>query len=173
MPTFNQPAWWRADLPTWITALAAAGALIAAIYAARNAFGLLKIEGQRDRHTVEEIKARQASLIDAWEERLVPETFGSLGVLVVQLVNGSPVSVFDVMVTWWNHEKTQELKGITIPRLKPGSEFINVPESVHKNLIEPISNWPFILTFRDRAGVRWRQDFEGHIEQIPGLAIKP
>ena len=170
-----------ADLPTWlagigtvVAAIAAMIALIAAFKAGGYTRRLLDIESEREERALRESEGRQAYLIDAWEERLPRQTLGGIGQLVVRLVNGSQVAVYDVHIDWFDHSISRWRAGIGVPILKPGLEDIPVPSElshpevsgVQELSTEPISGWPFQVKFRDRAGLLWRRDFTGRIEKI-------
>jgi hypothetical protein len=175
VPLTNQFAWQPPD-PSWLEAIATCVAAVAAIVALVAAFRagaytkkLLAIEDGREERALRESEGRQAFTVDAWEERLPPEAFGHVGTLVVRLVNGSKVAVYDVRIDWYDHTETTWRAGVGLPILKPGHEDVPVPSElawpevngIQELSVEPISQWPFLVTFRDRAGLYWTRGFDG------------
>ncbi len=177
------PTSWPAllgDIPNWIVALATIGALVFAYRAARNTLELLRIENRREERTIAEREGRQAALIDAWEARLTPAEYPTMTInevppLVVHLVNASDVSIFDVKIDWYSHNRNDFKAGCIRPILTPGKFHELVPTNMRprdpdnpelEDGTVPISTWPFILKFRDRNGLLWRRAFDGRMSQI-------
>ena len=168
------PAWVEISA-TSMTAIAAIVALIAAFRAAAYTKRLLAIESDREERALRESEGRQAYQVDAWEERLPPTNFGTLGALVVRLVNGSNVAVYDIEIAWYDHDLGTIRAGSRLPILKPGHQDVLLPEELTwpevddpRGLsVEPISGWPFTMSFRDRSGLYWKRGFDGSLTRLP------
>lgn len=168
------PAWVEA-LATSMTAIAAIIALIAAFRAAAYTKRLLAIESDREERALRESEGRQAYQVDAWEERLPPTHFGTLGALVVRLVNSSNVAVYDIAIDWYDHDLRAIRAGSRLPILKPGHQDVLLPEELSWPeaddapglSVEPISGWPFTMSFRDRSGLYWQRGFNGSLTRLP------
>ena len=158
-----------------MAAVAAIVAVIAAFRAGAYTKQLLSIESSREERALREVEGRQAFRVDAWEERLAPSTFGQPGTLVMHLVNGSDVAIYDIRIDWHDHSRQVHKASYGFPFLTPGSDDVPVPSElawpevngIRELSVEPISEWPFIKTFRDRSGTNWRREFDGGLTRLP------
>jgi hypothetical protein len=153
----------------WITAISAAGALVAAIAAA-------VIAGITFRHGISERRAAQASQISAWvEERSVDATAGQpMGLMkVCVLRNSSSQPVYLVRLSYeWSPGPGEQRGPIEEPVpmavLPPGDGLSTLPTEVVLQWREmrqlgrsALTN----LTFIDAAGRRWTRAADGTLHE--------
>lgn len=149
----------------WVSAVAAFGALVAAVFAGIVAWRLYKIEDDRERQA-------QARQISAW---ISVKLDGESGPYGIELTNGSLAPVYDVTV------RAKDSYGVSQPQLDlrvlpPGRFFAErVDTKYHWAYPDPAeevgyplrpvaksSKWRVErITFRDSANVGWGRDAAG------------
>lgn len=169
------------DVPTWISAITTALALIAA-------FTVVTIELRRDKaRRVAEERGRQADGVTAWYENR-PGEVGIRGgptwsvprwVAVVQ--NDSPLPIYNVLVTFYVMDSSGKLLTMFVsPRLllvKPGEELVDPPSNLSDSLTENDGDGDgdrkgqqtqvgVSITFRDTAGIKWVRHHDGRLARI-------
>ncbi|MCE1178349.1 MAG: hypothetical protein LWW86_04880 [Micrococcales bacterium] len=178
----------------WISALAGAGALAAAVWAGVTAKRLYDIERERDDRAVERLRRESASLVSAWigvhsEQPDVPEDRQQrkFGVVVA---NRGTTPIHDIRVSSRNQDNRAQ-KPIEHRILPPGVYFIaeskdpqakfpwKFPEQVSTlaGRVRPVTaarNWAVTdLTFRDSNGVQWRRDLQGNLTEVVDQPEQP
>ncbi len=168
------------DAPSWISAVAAAGALAAAVVAGVTARRLYAIERARDRRASAADARRQAAAISAW----VAEAVGpnpderSPGVVVA---NASDTAVRDVSISVVMPSGQKDPLRLTV--LPPGDYFtVAEPTAYHWGFpnrldalqypVRPVMRsreWYVAeLRFRDAADREWRRDGTGTLRPVSG-----
>lgn len=158
----------------WATAVVAAGALAAAVVAARVSWRVLQIELDRDseRREVAE-RAAQADSVAAWAttvdhefaELTVPRSLGAV------VRNASSLPVYNLVVTFIGPDGTDRAR-ITVPVFPPGEDQFHCPIEPRRPerqddevpvYAESFSEFAVALTFRDTAGRTWVRDQHGQL----------
>lgn len=166
------------DWPTWISAIASVGALVAAIVAAVVTIGLLKREAERDRVAADERRAEQANHVAAWyggdhgignlfPARMTRDEVGTY------LRNASKSPVYDVVIEYYCPIRNVGLswRGLdTRCKVLPPAEkayFVGVIDDVARNLSTfSLAELTVAVMFRDSAGRTWRRDTQGRLSEI-------
>lgn len=163
----------------WVNALAAIGALGAAIYAGLVARHLYEIESNRDLAASTERRREQATAISAWVSVTAEENYTA----GVEIINVSPAPVYDVRIEV-NDRNGTPLRPLTLTVLPPGRffastddkygwSFPNPSEAVGKPLrpVARSNNWRVQqLSFRDSADVHWARDADGTLTEVAAAA---
>ena len=159
------------NIAEWISAVAALGALLAAVWAAKTSVNLFKIESARDNTAAERAAMDQASGIAAWcvysDDRERSHQKG------IQVHNSSDAPVYDVVIesthSMTAKDAAQSMPPIKLSILPPGDyvvfehpkylwAFAEERDSL-SCAIRPVSKNPqWIVTgqsFTDARGVRW------------------
>lgn len=164
-----------------LSAIATAGALIAAVYAGFEARRLFRIESGRDKQARDAERKRQPSQVSAWAATRI-KTGGRI-IFGVVIRNSSDDPVYNVQV---------ECHGFTTPRvptlqcLPPGEYFVantveedptaewDYPKPIREVMGDPLR--PFTIsdargvdaiTFRDNTGAGWHRAARGELTNIP------
>lgn len=161
-------------IPSWISALASVGALLAAVVAGVTARRLYGIEREREHRLTEADERRQAVRVSAWVAEVVGPNAGerSPGVVVV---NASQTAVRDVLVSVIEPDDRRRA-ALRLAILPPGEYFAAAqPPPYHwgfPNLLSALEyparpvmrsrQWRVTeVTFRDAADRSWRRDDAG------------
>jgi hypothetical protein len=168
------PDW--GDVPTTVGAIASLGALVAAVFAARAAFGVLQVERRRDADQDEVQRRRQAERLAAWPVVVPedPEFQASEAMWGVTIRNASDLPVYQA---WVILEPITRGAGehITIHELVPpgtftqfGNELRSPNDFENTELISEPPPRPYViaLEFDDAAGRRWRRDANGTLIRV-------
>ena len=162
------------DVPTWIAAVATVLALTAAGFAAWASWKVLKREAQRDADRDEADRRQQANLVAAWRG-VVSGTGHQRGVGLYRPVvrNGSALPIYQVGVEVVFEGSAGVVHKTEV--LAPGQWFVTLGGDFHfadhpaeKLRLSDQSSPAFqvAVSFRDAAGMAWRRDENGHLEQI-------
>ena len=175
------------DVPTWVTAVATIGALVAAGFAARGAFRLLDVERRRDAERAEAELQWQADLVAAWADREQQQRgrmpWTAEGAYVA---NGSPLPIYDVAVTWFYPDASgnlefrceQAIKGGLVPSgggfysltnrgsgPPPHRRAVDVLDAhgapVRAQEAEDLAQYRLSVAFTDTGGIRWLRGVNG------------
>lgn len=156
----------------WMNALAAFGALAAAVWAALTTRRLYRIESERDQIAEIARRREQASRVSAWAAVRWDETGSRRDGIVIQNESTSPV--FDVKIESEHH--SEESYPLTLTVLPPGTYFAaktstkyhwEFPDAVSQleGVIRPIMKkpqWKVIsLAFADASGDEWARTERG------------
>lgn len=177
------------NVPTWVLAVSALLALVAAAFAAVAAYELLRVESRRHALAAEEQRTReeaqrraQASKVAAWYGRWSSVVKGP-GMTAdhrewlrcgAVISNASDLPVYNVRVslcvavgssarlTWRQGERFAG----ALRLVPPGQEHVEMPD--HLRTEEEASGnqptWLAAIEFTDAAGVRWLRDPRGRLE---------
>ena len=165
------------DVPTWITALATILALIAAVWAVRASWSVLRLEQQREDRAEkaeeerrEQVhRAAQADAVAGWIHRLdavyhdVAGTLETPPIWGAKIVNVSLLPVYDVKVGF-HRPNGRRLADVDYGLLPPGETFVASP--VNLAIEDPVGpgNEKSVrveVEFRDTAGRVWLRDRYG------------
>ncbi|GAA3092848.1 hypothetical protein JOF29_007029 [Kribbella aluminosa] len=149
----------------WVSALAALGALVAAVFAGIAAWRLYKIEDDREQRA-------QARQVSAWISVKLDDQDEPYG---IELTNGSLAPVYDVTIRSTNRNGVEQ-PALNLTVLPPGRFFAERAESkYHWDHPDPADDFscplrPVARTdkwqvreliFRDSANVTWDRDAAG------------
>lgn len=179
------------DVPTWVAAVAAAGALIAAFRAARHTRELLEREAKRDSLAEARMWRAQAEVVAAWvavrewhetRTRAVPEPFrlgtkwNPFGIerrvetverheLVVCVRNASAIPVYGVVVNL-THRGQEVAAPIDLGTVAPGDEARQSPLPPDAQGLcaeQGVASYELeaAVAFTDARGVPWCRDHAG------------
>ena len=137
---------------------------------------LKQVSAERDREARERRQA-QAALVYMWESPAQAEVDGKetpAMTLEAYVRNTSPQPIYDVEFEWrifTSDLRTLDLREISDETyegpLMPGAQFAaRVP--VDPGLLTDPEDATATVTFRDRAGVWWRAQPNGRLEELPG-----
>lgn len=114
------------DVPTWLTMIATAAAVVAAIYAGRAAGKMLQLEQTRDQASRDSDRVQQATRIAAWAEPDPLVVGADLTIRRVSprvqaiAVNRSDQPVYNVVIAWY--QGADVLKTDAADLIPPGDE---------------------------------------------------
>lgn len=169
-----------ADGAAWVSALAAIGALGAAVWAGRSAKQLYLVESRRDEVAAEREAAEAARRVSAWIAIHLPngrsDDQGRVDGMI--LTNAGTTPIFDIEVTS-NDYTGRAQRDLHLSVLPPGEYFTQTestygwtfpdPTKAFSGLIRPITRkeeWRVTgLTFMDASGLRWRRDETGRLDR--------
>jgi hypothetical protein len=156
----------------WVSAVAALGALGAAVYAGIAAWRLYRIESARDGAADAERRQLQARQVSAWVAVAVEEE--SVRSSGIEIINGSSAPVYDLAIQV-NGETGAAQHPLTLTVLPPGRFFAAKDPTYHWTFPDPAeaiglslrpvaksTKWRVEhLKFRDSANVHWTRDADG------------
>ncbi|WP_154793049.1 hypothetical protein [Occultella kanbiaonis] len=163
----------------WVTAVAAIGALAAAIWAGITARDLYRVETDRDQRSEDDRRRAQATQVAAWiviELEADADTPRGVGVVVH---NSSDSVIYDVEIET-SAKNGRTPKPIRMELLPPGDyylrekhahprgwAFARSTEEVLDATLRPVTTSRDLrvqsLTFRDSADLRWRRTRNGEL----------
>lgn len=176
-------------LSSWLNLALTAFAVIAAVYAGKQAKYLLDIETKRELDRDWDTKREQSKLISAWaapNHTLLPGRSDYLmpGIEVI-IQNNSQQPIFEVTVEWWidgEHEQSSAIDQIppVQSRTRPISsglidKYVGIEgyETSYMWLSQAEGDCQTIcdftrtaITFRDSQNRKWRRGCEGILEEI-------
>lgn len=180
------------SLAEWASALAAIGALIAAVWAARTSGRLFRVETQRDVQNWRREEAEQASRIAAWCVIHLKPSSGLDREDGLLIHNSSDAPVFDVEIhSIYAPKQTDEPKEqapLRLTLLPPGDYVSTTHPKFHWTFPEESSNmtgairpvtkndkWKVTsITFVDASGIQWvrtggdlqKMEHQGKIREV-------
>ncbi|MGL3198227.1 MULTISPECIES: hypothetical protein [Curtobacterium] len=164
-----------------LSAVATAGALVAAVYAGLQARRLYRIESDRDEEARAAARASQATKVSAWAATRIRTGGRVLFGVVVR--NSSDDPVYDVQVTCHGFSSPRVA---TLQCVPPGEYFVantvdegssaewDYPKPVREVVGDPLR--PFTIsdakgvdaiTFRDNTGAGWHRAARGELTKTP------
>lgn len=166
------------SLAEWVSALAALGALFAAVWAAVTSRKLFNIESERDRYSAAREVKKQASGIASWCVKVFRdrESIRSNGILVHNSTE-SPVYAVEVASTYSISKDSEPIeRAVFYMDILPPGDFVTEVDSTYHwtfpdqredipGAVRPITknrNWRVVsLKFTDSYGLRWIRDDNG------------
>lgn len=165
------------DLPTWLSALSAMAALVAALWAGRAAWRVVSVERERDEERRRLDARAQADLIAAWPALVLSDPANQDSPLKwgVAVRNASPLPVHQVHVAHVPISSGQGEKTVVFELVAPGDFLIAGHEMYRRpdaQVPRPFpaelrGRWYVIeLRFTDMSGRRWHRDRHGNLVRI-------
>jgi hypothetical protein len=164
------------DVPTWIAAVATVLALVAAGFAAWASWNVLKRETQRDADRDDAERRQQANLVAAWHGVVPHPVQRGAGLYRPVVRNGSELPIYQVGVEVVVEGSTGIVHMTEV--LGPGQWFVT--QSGHFNFADHPTEklrlhasspgFQVAVSFSDAAGIAWRRDENGQLEQIETAA---
>ncbi|MES9519834.1 hypothetical protein [Streptomyces capoamus] len=169
-----------ADLAAWVGATGTWAALAAAVYGARAAFHMIRVERDRDREQQRQQQADQASSVAVWVGR--PFGRNRPGLLVtsaayrredffpdIHLVNSSRLPVYEVRIFVWVDFSDRPIhwqdRVILPPTPGPVIASAYVDAAPHAaQIMEHIVG--VSVAFRDAEGKHWQRTRNGSLRQV-------
>lgn len=156
------------DVPTWVSAIAAIGALVAAIVAGRTAKRIFLLELARDKDATEEKKRSQATHISAWAKWTKTNVGHNLPMLIIR--NASDLPVYDVqfdLVDQLNVVLSSEHQDVLAPSEQPVELALVISADRRAGLSEAKGQSLRVrLSFRDSSGTAWMRETDGSLYQV-------
>lgn len=150
---------WVGDLPSWLAALSATGALIFAAKGAAIARGMFEVERRRD---------EAATKVAAWYAR---ETGGAAARWGAHVKNQSDLPIYDLRITFhhFRHGRaTRPHPPVFVPErlptvIPPGEQefVVNSSSEANDHAIDTSYQWLVEIQFTDSQGVTWQRDTNG------------
>lgn len=166
------------SLAEWVSALAALGALFAAVWAAVTSRKLFNIESERDRYSAAREVKQQASGIASWCVKVFrdKEPKNSNGILVHNSTE-SPVYAVEIASTYSKSKDSEPVeRALFYMDVLPPGDFVTEEDPTYHwtfpdqrgdivGAVRPITknkNWRVVsLKFTDSYGLRWIRDDNG------------
>lgn len=146
------------SLPDWLAGLGAVGALVAAISAVKYAKWTYENQAAELRTLLDERKREQASKVAAW-------TFTKDGAPQYRVANTSGLPIYMVELWVMGAGVIGPICAMPLPFIPPGESTIPVPRS-HKIPTGETDQAFAGIAFQDAAGLRWKRDAWGNLEEI-------